>query len=639
MAMGQMERVEQGQVIGQENQRGPYRRFLSFHPAMAIDVTLKTVLALAVLSELGVIFFSILSRSLFGRPWNWTNEVAELALSTIAFLGGAFAYRRGQHAFIRMLIDALPLRYRRACYALVELLVLAVAITTGLNGFPLLVAQWDEFTLVLRMRATWFALPLVASMGILAVTAIERLVAQHRPTVLAVGTAFSTLVLILALARNVWRPWFTSDAALTLALCLFLFTILIGLPVGFALLLGALAYIYASGTVPMIALATSTLRGVGSFVLLAIPFFIFAAMIMEQGGISLRLVRLVQACVGHFRGGLLQVMVVSMYIVSGLSGSKSADIAAVGSVMREMLRRQGYSLEQATAVLAASAAMGETVPPSIAMLLLGAVTTLSIGALFLAGLIPAALVAICLIALIYFQARRSQSQRAPRASLRELARAGVESVLPFFMLVILFGGIILGIATPTEVSSFAVVYGLVLAGFIYRGFGVRAFVRIAIDCATASGMILFILAAASSFSWTLTIAHLPQRLVGVLTGAHQSQWLFLLASILLLIIAGSILEGLPSLLILAPILMPIASQVGVNELHYGIVLIIAMGIGTFIPPIGVGFYVTCAVCETTIEKSARAMIPYVVVLCVGVLLVALVPWFTLFLPAQFHFGG
>jgi tripartite ATP-independent transporter DctM subunit len=375
---------------------------------------------------------------------------------------------------------------------------------------------------------------------------------------------------------------------------------------------------------------------VSSFVLLAIPFFIFAALIMERGGISLRLVRLVQACVGHFRGGLLQVMVVSMYIVSGLSGSKSADIAAVGAVMREMLRRQRYSLEQATAVLAASAAMGETVPPSIAMLLLGAVSTLSIGALFVAGVIPAAIVALCLMALIYWQSRHSRAERTPRATLKQLAWAALDSVLPILMIVILFGGIILGIATPTEVSSFAVVYGLVLAVCVYRGLGLRQLVRIAIDCASSSGMILFIIAAASSFSWTLTIAHLPQRLVGLLTGAHQGPWLFLLGSILLLIIAGSVLEGLPALLILAPILLPIASRVGVNDLHYGIVLIIAMGIGTFIPPIGVGFYVTCAICETTIEGSTRAMIPYAVVLCIGVVVVALVPWLTLFLPAAFH---
>ncbi|HTU00169.1 MAG TPA: TRAP transporter large permease, partial [Candidatus Sulfotelmatobacter sp.] len=376
-----------------------------------------------------------------------------------------------------------------------------------------------------------------------------------------------------------------------------------------------------------------------NFVLLAIPFFILVGIVMTKGGISLRLVRLVQTLVGHFRGGLLQVMVVSMYLVSGLSGSKAADVAAVGAVMRDMLRREGYRLEQATAVLAASAAMGETVPPSIAMLVLGSVTSLSIGALFVAGLIPAAVVALCLMVLIYLQVRRKGGRQSPRATRADIARAALHGILPLLMPLILFGGILLGVAAPTEVSSFAVVYGLVLAALVYRELGWREFLRSTIECASVSGMILFILAAATSFAWMLTIAHLPQRLVTLLTGGAQSHWTFLLSSILLLILAGSILEGLPALVILAPILMPIAARIGVDQLHYGIVLIIAMGIGAFIPPVGVGFYTTCAVCGTTIEESGRAMIPFFLVLCLGLLVVALVPWFTLLLPGAFHLGG
>jgi tripartite ATP-independent transporter DctM subunit len=605
----------------------------------ALDQTLKSVLALALLSEIGVVFFNVVGRSFFDFPLLWSDEAAKLALSTIAFLGGAFAYRRNEHAFVHTLIAVLPLQWRRVCYALTEFLVLAIAVTAGINSVPLLIARWNELTPILQIHASWYALPLIIGMVVLALTAIERLLALHRPTVQRVGGAFFAFVFLLALTRDAWRPWFAGDAALALALGLFFSTVLIGLPVGFALLLGTLGFLFASGTVPTVALAQNMVDGTGNFVLLALPFFIFAGMIMETGGISLRLVRFVHALVGHFRGGLLQVMVVSMYIVSGLSGAKTADVAAVGSVMRDMLRREGYSLEQSAAVLAASAAMGETVPPSIAMLVLASVTTLSIGALFVAGIIPAAVVAVCLMTLIHFQARRSNVKRLPRASLRQVATAGLGGILPLLMPVILFAGILLGIGTPTEVSSFAVIYGIVLAGLIYRELGAREFLRCIIDCAAISGMILFILAAASSFSWVLTVAYLPQRLVEILTGVHESQWLFMLGSILLLIVVGSILEGLPALLILAPILMPIAGQVGISPLHYGIVLLIAMGIGLFMPPIGVGFYVSCAVCETTIEKSTRAMIPFLIVLFLGLMLVALVPWFTLFLPAIFHLGG
>jgi tripartite ATP-independent transporter DctM subunit len=604
----------------------------------AIDVVLKVTFALALLGELGVVFFNTLSRSFLNSPLLWTDETAQLALSTIAFLGGAFAYRRGEHAFIRTLIAALPLGWQRACYSLVDLLVLTVAITTGLSSLPLFAARWEELTPILQMHAGWFVVPLMAGMLVLAVTAIERLILQHRPTALAVSAAFAALVLLVVFTRGIWRT-------------------LVCWRCGPQPRPGPLLRHRAGRATRRVRAAHRCLR-----VSLRIRHGAADGAGPERGRryhqlcsgrSSLFYLRrhdhaerrhqlasgALRPCPGRASPrGLLQVMVVSMYIVSGLSGAKTADVAAVGSVMCDMLRRQGYSLEQTAAVLAASAVMGETVPPSIAMLVLGSVTTLSVGALFIAGLIPAVVVAVCLMVLIYVQARQAQAPRAPRASLRQLAAATLGGLLPLLMPVILFAGILLGIGTPTEVSSFAVVYGLVLAA-IYGELGLRELVDNVIDCAALSGMILFILAAASSFSWTLSIAHLPQQLVGLLTGAHNKKWLFLFGSILLLIVIGSILEGLPALLILAPILMPIASQVGVSQLHYGIILVIAMGIGIFIPPVGIGFYVCCAVCETTIEKSTRAIIPFLVVVCVGLLVVALVPWFTLFLPATLHLAG
>jgi tripartite ATP-independent transporter DctM subunit len=605
----------------------------------ALDRALQVVLAVALIGELGVVFANMLSRSVFGLSMQWANEPAEMALSTIAFLGGAFAYRRNEHAFIRLLTAILRPGVRRACQVLVDLLVLAISGTLAVSAVRFFIGRWGQLTPTLAIHVSWFALPLILSMGVLAVTAIGRLSRHSWPLVLGLGSGFSAVVVGLALTSETWQPWFFGENAVFLVVIPFLLSLFIGLPVGFALLLGGLAFFVGSGTIPIITFAQTTISGINNFVLLALPFFILAAVIMNDGGISLRLVRLVQVFVGHFRGGLLQVMVISMYVVSGLSGSKSADVAAVGSVMRDMLRRERYNVEQATAVLAASAVMGETVPPSIPMLVLGSVTSLSIGSLFIAGFIPAAVVGLCLMILIYLQARKSQAGRSTRPTLRQLGSASLSGILPLLMPVILIGGILLGVGTPTEVSSFAVIYGLVLAGFIYRELGFRVFLRGIIDCAAMSGMILFILAGASSFAWTLTIAQLPQRLVGLLGGVQDSRLFFILASIVLLIVTGTLLEGLPALVILAPILLPIAQQIGVSQLHFGIVLLIAMGIGAVMPPVGALFYVACAVCETTIEKSGRAMIPFLVVLCFALLLVALVPWFTLYLPMKFHLAG
>lgn len=604
-----------------------------------VNAVADTVLLAALLGELAVVFANVIARSLFDTGFLWTDEIAKLALSTLAFIGGAAAYGRGHHTAVRTLLNALPPAAQRHCEAAAEFVVLLLAIVIGGNSILLLETRWTELTPILEMPASWIAAPLTASMALLAIHAAHRLLRHGMATAGAVSVPLLVLVVVAMATRSAWLPLLAGDAAIAVALILFLVAIFGGLPVGFGLLMATTSYLWLSDTVPLIALPQNMVDGTGNFVLLALPFFVLAGLIMERGGISLRLVRFVRALVGHLRGGLLQVMVVSMYLVSGLSGSKTADVAAVGSVMRDMLERERYGISEGAAVLAASAAMGETVPPSIAMLVLGSITTISIGALFIAGLIPAAVIAVCLMVLIFLRARRSTALRERRAPIGVLLPAAAGAVLPLAMPVLLFAGILFGVATPTEVSSFAVVYGMILAFAVYREFNLRIFVRTVIDGAVLSGMVLFILAAASGFSWTLTVANLPQRLVDLLNGIHNSAALFLLGSMVLLIVVGSLLEGLPALIILAPLLLPIAGQIGLSQLHFGIVLLIAMGIGAFLPPVGVGFYVACAIMRTDIERASRAMIPYLLVLIVGLLIVAFVPWFTLFLPAAVGFAG
>jgi tripartite ATP-independent transporter DctM subunit len=395
---------------------------------------------------------------------------------------------------------------------------------------------------------------------------------------------------------------------------------------------------WISGTASMVVLPQSMVNGTGNFILLAVPFFILAGLIMERGGMSVRLVRFIYTVVGHMRGGLLQVAVVSMYVVSGLSGSKPADVAAVGTVMRDQLSER-HGAPEGAAVLAAAAVMGETVPPSIAMLIVGSITNVSVAAMFIGGLAPAAVMAIALMVLIYVRARRSSIPRVPRVPVDAMLHAGLGAVLPLLLPAILLAGILLGIATPTEVAAFAVVYGLFLATVVYREMGFKSFMRTVTDTAALTGVLLFIFAAASGFSWTLTIAYLPQRLVELLHSVGNSTAIFMVGSIVLLIVVGVLLEGLPSLNVLAPLLIPIAGKLGLSELHYALVLIIAMGVGGFMPLAGVGFYVCCAIMRADIEAASRAMLPYLGVVLIGLLIVAFVPWFALFLPHYFGFRG
>jgi tripartite ATP-independent transporter DctM subunit len=603
-----------------------------------IDLVAESVVVAALLIELVLVLANVVARVYFQHSFLWTDEIARLALSILAFIGGAVAYRRRDHAFVRVILSRLPARGERGCLAFADVIVLFVAGITGFASIEFLTSSWNELTPIFQMPAAVIALPLPIGMVLMILYAAVNLVRDHGKTGLGVGIAFAATIAVAALTRDVWLPLLGDDAAIIAALSLFFIAILAGVPVGFVLLLSTATYLWGTGTASLVVLPQTMVNGTGNFILLAVPFFILAGLVMERGGISIRLVRFIHALVGHLRGGLLQVTVGSMYVVSGLSGSKPADVAAVGTVMRDELSERHGAAEGA-AVLAASAVMGETVPPSIAMLIVGSITNVSLGAMFIGGLIPAAVMALCLMLLIYSRARASGAPRLPRAGVNTVARAGLGAILPLLMPGTLLAGILLGVATPTEIAAIAVVYGILLSSLVYREMNWRGLVRIVIDTTALTGVLLFIFSAASSFSWTLTVAYLPQRLVALLQSVGDSAAIFMVCSIVLLILVGVLLEGLPSLNVLAPLLIPIAGKLGLSELHYALVLIIAMGIGGFMPFAGVGFYVCCAVMRCDIETASRAMLPYLVMLIAGLLVVAFVPWFTLFLPHAFGFRG
>jgi tripartite ATP-independent transporter DctM subunit len=601
----------------------------------SVDAVVDGLIALALVGELVLVLANVLARTFMHYSFLWSDEVARLALSVLAFIGGAVAYRRGDHAFVRVVLGAVPPPVERFLLAFADVIVLLTAVLVGLSSTGAIESSWDERTPILELPAAVIALPLPAGMALLAFYAAARLRREHGWYALAAVAAASAAIVLAWFTGDLWIP-LAGDRAIVAALAMFAVAILAGVPVGFVLLLATAAFLWASGTFPLVALPQKMVDGTGNFILLAVPFFIFAGLIMERGGISERLVRFIHALVGHWRGGLLQVTVASMYVVSGLSGSKPADVAAVGTLMRDRLNER-HGAPEGAAVLAASAIMGETVPPSIAMLIVGSITNVSVAALFIGGLIPAAVMALCLMVLIYVRARRGGIPRAPRASLAVTADAALRALLPLLMPAMLLGGILFGVATPTEVAAVSVVYGLFLGCVIYRRMDWRTFSRTVADAAALTGVLLFVFAAASGFSWTLTVAHLPQRLIAFLQSAGDSAGIFMIGSILLLIVVGVLLEGLPSLNVLAPLLIPIAGKLGMNEMHYALVLIIAMGIGGFMPLAGVGFYVCCAVMRCDLEKASRAMLPYLIMILAGLLIVAFVPWLALVLPARFGF--
>ncbi len=419
----------------------------------------------------------------------------------------------------------------------------------------------------------------------------------------------------------------------TLMLAGFFITLFGGLPIGFALALAALTFIWVEGTLPGVIFAQQMARGIDNFVLLAIPFFILVGYLMEANGMSVRLIELLQRAVGRMRGGLNVVMVMSMVLFSGISGSKMADVAAVGSVLIPAARRSKQNPGGAVALLAASAVMAETIPPCINLIILGFVANLSIGGLFVAGLLPAGLMALALIAVsIVFGKPPVASDRAePRAPMSGLWSGAIAS---FGLIFMIFAGFKSGFATATEISAFAVVYAIVVGGVVFHELRLKTAIHSFVQAATRSGLVLFIVAAAQSLAFILTLQQVPHAMGEImlsLSGTHGT-WLFMLLSIAVLIVMGSVLEGAAALIIFGPLLLPVAVKLGINPLHFGVVLVISMGLGLFAPPLGLGLYGACMIGNVPIEQTVKPISGYLGLLLLCLLVIAFVPAISTALP-------
>jgi len=416
---------------------------------------------------------------------------------------------------------------------------------------------------------------------------------------------------------------------------IFIALLVVGVPVAFAV--GSAGFVGALIASPA-ALATAVqqmLHQVDSFVLLSFPLFILAGALMETGGIARRLVDLAIALVGWIRGGLGMAVVVAEYVFSGISGSTVADVSAVASTTIPSMVRAGYTREQSVAIVSSASAMGILVPPCILMIVIGSIAGLSVAALFAAGFIPAVVISLALMGYIYVLAGRAGIAVSPRPSLRELGAVIGRALVPLGMPAIIFGGILGGITTPTESSVIAVLYAAVVGLFVYREIKWKDLPEILIQSCVVTGSVGLLLSAAGLISWFLTVQQLPSMLIGVMTLIPGSSIVFLLATALVFIVFGAIVEGLPAVVILLPSLLPVATQLGIDPVHYAIVIVAAVGIGLFLPPIGVGLFIASGIAEISIDRASRVMMPFIAVLCVGLLAVIAVPWFTLVLPRLF----
>ena len=581
------------------------------------------------LSGVLLVILSVAGR-LSDHPLIWSQEATQLGVLILAFLGGAVAYRDGQLPALGLLSGRLSPKWRVLHAALLEWMVLLISGVIAASSTSLIGQGANQLSPALQIPLAWFSFPVFGGFALMLIFAAHRL-ATHKWSIVGISGGVA-----VAIGAGIWLSypfWAQLDAEQQLVGVVVVATVLLLLDQSlvFVLIGAATFYCFASNT-PIFAIPQSLENGFDSFLLLAIPFFVLAGFLMANGGISSRIVDLVLALLQRVRGGLFHAVIVTMYIFSGISGSHTADLVAVGSAMTDEIRMRRYNTAEGTAVLAASAAMGLTIPPSIALLVIGSVTGVSVAALFAGGLIPAAVLAVALFVVVSLRADAKPAVRqAVRITWRRTAILGFRAVPPLLMPVILIAGIIGGIATPTEVSSFAVAYGFILL-VGYRSLSWSDLWQTMRRATSLIGMVLLLLAGANALAWFLTASNTIQTLVQTLGDLPGGKVTFLFVSIALIVITAALFEGLPAILVLAPVLIPAAQSQDINLIQYSIILVLGQGIGFYSPPIGVGFFIASKVIQSNLIQAMRHSIPYVVALLVGLVIVALVPWLTLVLP-------
>jgi tripartite ATP-independent transporter DctM subunit len=582
--------------------------------------------ALLVLAEIAVLLAGIIGRYVFHSPIIWSDELAGILFLWLAMLGSVLAFQRNEHMRMTAIVSMLDPGAR----AFLDV----VAVAASLAFLLLVIHPAYEFaadevyvtTPALDIVNAWRAAALPVGFGLMLAVAILRLASvTDLRNVLAALALVAVIVAVLALLAPVLKPLGNLNL-------LIFFVFLVGamvfaaVPIAFAFGLATVGYLTLTTGTPDVVVIGRMDEGMSHLILLAVPLFVFLGLLIEMTGMARAMVAFLASLLGHVRGGLHYVLVGAMYLVSGISGSKAADMAAVAPVLFPEMRERGAKPGDLVALLSATGAQTETIPPSLVLITIGSVTGVSIAALFTGGLLPGIVLAIMLCVVVWWRYRGEDLSHVKRATKREIGRAFVIAIPAIALPFVIRAAVVKGVATATEVSTIGIVYSVLAGLLIYRQFSWRRLYPMLIETAALSGAILLIIGAATGMAWALTQSGFSASLAKFMTGLPGGVPIFLAVTIVAFVILGSVLEGIPAIVLFGPLLFPIARQVGVHDVHYAMVVILAMGIGLFAPPFGVGYYAACAISRINPDEGMKPIIGYMVALLIGTLIVAAVPW-------------
>ena len=582
--------------------------------------------ALLVLAEIAVLLAGIIGRYVFHSPIIWSDELAGILFLWLAMLGSVPAFQRNEHMRMTAVVSMLGPGAR----AFLDV----VAVAASFAFLLLVIHPAYEFaadevyvtTPALDIVNAWRAAALPVGIGLMLVVAVLRLASvTDLRNVLAALALVVVIVVVLALLAPVLKPLGNLNL-----LIFFVFLVgamvFVAVPIAFAFGLATVGYLTLTTGTPDVVVIGRMDEGMSHLILLAVPLFVFLGLLIEMTGMARAMVAFLASLLGHVRGGLHYVLVGAMYLVSGISGSKAADMAAVAPVLFPEMRERGAKPGDLVALLSATGAQTETIPPSLVLITIGSVTGVSIAALFTGGLLPGIVLAIMLCVVVWWRYRGEDLSHVKRATKREIGRAFVIAIPAIALPFVIRAAVVKGVATATEVSTIGIVYSVLAGLLIYRQFSWRRIYPMLIETAALSGAILLIIGAATGMAWALTQSGFSASLAKFMTGLPGGVPIFLAVTIVAFVILGSVLEGIPAIVLFGPLLFPIARQVGVHDVHYAMVVILAMGIGLFAPPFGVGYYAACAISRINPDEGMKPIVGYMVALLIGTLIVAAVPW-------------
>lgn len=580
-------------------------------------------------ADMLVLLAGVVARYVFNRPLIWSDELASMLFLWLSMLGAVVALRRGEHMRMTAVVKALPAGWQSFAQALA---LAAAASFLGILIKPFFGFAREETLNImpgLDLSSAYRAAALPVGAAVMTLLAALQLFKTN-----SLGKALIPLVAIAAVAAlGYWSQEWLQGLSTEVQLLIFFVGVVgvmvaMGVPIAVCFGYATIAYLVFVADVDLSVVANRLNEGMSSLILLAVPLFIFLGLLLDATGLARVMVGFLANLLGHVRGGLSYVLVGAMYLVSGISGSKAADMAAIVPVLFPEMIKRGAKRGDLVALLAATGAQTETVPPSIVLLTIGAVCGVSINALFTGGLLPSVVLGISLCFLVGWRYRNEDLSGVKRPSKRETWKSFVVAIpalaLPFFIRAAVIGGV----ATATEVSTIGIVYCLI-ASIFYGGLDLPRMKAMLIETASLSGAIMFIIGCATAMSWSLTQSGFSRLLAAQMEGLPGGAPTFMAVSVVLFIVLGSVLEGIPAIVLFGPLLFPIAKAVGIHEVHYAIVVILSMGVGLFCPSVGVGFYFSTSIGKVNPDEVIKPIIGYMISLLIGLAAVAALPWISI----------